>query len=453
MQKVSIIFLLLILNISVVCAAQIKVKTLRIRSTDTNTRLVFDVSAAPEHQVFQLKNPDRLVIDLKNAYLERNLSQPPKNHPLLTLVRSAARNKKDLRVVLELQSNVEPKSFVLKANNDYGPRLVIDLPIKNRQIVVKKQPYKQSKASQAVKPSHKQTKVVKTMPRVTKPFIVAIDAGHGGKDSGAHGKHGTLEKKVVFEIAKKLEALVNKQVGMQAVMVRKGDYYVSLRERMNIARKASADLFISIHADAFTNSKVTGASVFTLSRRGATSEAARWLAKHENAVDLIGGVSLDDKDDILASVLLDLSQSASQDISQLVAQDVLNNFARIGNLHSDRVQKAGFMVLKSPDIPSILVETAFISNPKEERRLKSSKYQFKMAKAIHKGIVSYAGKHAIALSTMVGSQQSHKISKGETLLGIALQYGVTLDQLKRANTIARSNKIRIGQVLSIPVRS
>ena len=441
MRKLCILFLLAILSISVVLAAQTKVKSLRIRSTAENTRLVFDVSAIPEHKVFQLKNPDRLVIDFKNASLEKKLIQPSKKHSLLTRLRTANRNKKDLRVVIDLQGKVAPKSFVLKANKQYGPRLVIDLPVKNNKLIARKQ-------------SSKKTKAVKTVTANVKPFIVAIDAGHGGKDPGARGKHGTLEKKVVFEIAKKLANLINNQAGMKAILVRKGDYFVSLRERMNIARKANADLFVSIHADAFKNSKVTGASVFTLSRRGATSEAARWLAKQENAVDLIGGVSLNDKDDILASILLDLSQTASQDISQLVAKDILKNFGRIGELHSHKVQKAGFMVLKSPDIPSILVETAFISNPKEERRLKSGKYQLKMAKAIHKGIVSYAKKHTVALKTLTdGKTASHKISKGETLSGIALQYGVTLDQLKRANMIAKSNKIRVGQVLSIPIGS
>jgi len=434
MRKLSILFILVVLSISASFAAQTKIKSLRISSTSDNTRLVFDLSAIPKHQVFQLKNPDRLVIDFKNAYLEKGLRQPEKSHPLLTGLRTAHRNKKDLRVVIDLQGSVVPKSFVLQANKKYGPRLVVDLPLKTKQYARKVTSYKKNKQIVSKTRSYKKNKPIKLTKRPTKPFIVAVDAGHGGKDSGARGKRGTLEKKVVFQIASKLAALINKQPGMKAIMVRKGDYYVSLRERMNIARKADADLFVSIHADAFRKSNVSGASVFTLSRRGATSEAARWLAKQENAVDLIGGVSLDDKDDILASVLLDLSQTASQDISQLVAKEVLKNFGHIGDLHSHKVQKAGFMVLKSPDIPSILVETAFISNPKEERRLKSSKYQYKMAQAIKKGIMSYANKHAVALNA-----------------GIALQYGVTLDQLKQANTISKGNNIRIGQVLSIPV--
>ena len=439
MRKFIILCLLLILNISVVTAAQTKVKKLRIQSTNKYTRLVFDVSSIPEHQIFQLKNPDRLVIDFNNAYLDKSLKQPPKNHPVLVRLRSAHRNKKDLRVVIDLQSKVAPKSFVLKANNKYGPRLVIDLPVKSAKPLARKQAKKYSKA-------------VKTNIGKAKLFIVAVDAGHGGKDPGARGAHGTLEKKVVFEIAQKLAALINKQPGMKAIMVRKGDYFVPLSQRRKIARKANADLFVSIHADAFNNSNVTGASVFTLSRRGATSVAARWLANNENAADLVGGIRLDDKDDILASVLLDLSQTASQDISQLVAKEVLNNFGRIGELHSKTVQKAGFMVLKSPDIPSILVETAFISNPKEERRLKSGTYQLKMAKAIQQGIVSYAKNHNVALATNI-DKPVHKIAKGETLLGIALKYGVTLDQLKHANMIASINSIKIGQVLSIPVGS
>ncbi|WP_428354318.1 N-acetylmuramoyl-L-alanine amidase [Methyloprofundus sp.] len=439
MRKLSILVILTILSISVGFAAQTKIKTLRISSTGDNTRLVFDVSAIPNHKVFRLSKPDRLVIDFTNSYLEQNLSQPEKNHPLLSGLRTAHRNKTDLRVVIDLQESVTPKSFVLRANKNKGPRIVIDLPVKNKRVVTKTKSYRK-------KPS------INTYRSGAKPFIVAVDAGHGGKDSGARGKRGTLEKKVVFQIASKLASLINKQPGMKAIMVRKGDYYVSLRDRMKIARKANADLFVSIHADAFKNSKVTGASVFTLSRRGASSEAARWLAKHENAADLIGGVSLDDKDDILASVLLDLSQTASQDISQLVAKEVLKNFRNIGDLHSHKVQKAGFMVLKSPDIPSILVETAFISNPQEERRLNSSKYQLKMAQAIKKGIMAYAGKHTVASNMAINTDNSvHQISKGETLLGIALQYGLTLDQLKKANTISKNNNIRVGQMLSIPV--
>jgi N-acetylmuramoyl-L-alanine amidase len=427
MKKIIIIWLLAILNSSLSFAAQLNVNAVRIRTNSENTRLVFDTSRIPEHKIFQLKNPDRLVVDFNNAKLVRKLKLPRNSSALITGLRTAKRGKSGLRVVFDLQKNITPKSFVLKATKTTSTRLVIDLPNKNTK-----------------------TKVVKASTRRIKPFIVAVDAGHGGKDPGAHGKHGTLEKKVVFQIAQKLTNIINKTPNMQAFMVRKGDYFISLKERSRIARRKNADLFISIHADAFSSPKASGASVFTLSRRGATSEAARWLASHENAADLIGGVKLNDKDDILASVLLDLSQSASQNISQLVAKEILANFGRIGKLHSKTVQKAGFRVLKSPDVPSILVETAYISNPAEERRLKSSKYQYKLANAIHKGVLSYAKKHTIAFNTTV-KETSHKIARGDTLLGIALKYGVSLDQLKKANVIAQNNTIKVGQLLTIPL--
>ncbi len=441
MKKIIILCLFYCLSMAAVAATQTQVKSLRIHATDNNTRLVFDVSAIPEYQIFQLKNPARLVIDFSNAYLTKKLALPRKRPDLLLGLRAAKRNKHDLRVVIDLKKNSSPKSFTLKANKLYGSRLVVDLALTNKKISRKKKVSKKRGVVAKAQAVHLKIK----------PFVVAIDAGHGGKDPGAHGQHGTLEKKVVFQIAQKLARLVNKQPGMKAVLVRKGDYYISLRERMNIARKANADLFISIHADAFKKPNASGASVFTLSRRGATSEAARWLAHNENAVDLVGGVSLDDKDDLLASVLLDLSQTASQDISQVIAKEVLSNFSKIGKLHSYKVQKAGFVVLKSPDIPSILIETAFISNPKEERRLKSPAYQYKMASAIHKGIVSYAKKHQVAYNA--SKRVYHTISRGETLLGIALQYGITLDQIKQANAVRSSHHIKVGQVLAIPAKS
>lgn len=428
MKKIISIGILILLNSSLSFAAQTIVNAVRIRTNSENTRLVFDTSRIPEHKIFQLKNPARLIIDFDNAKLAGKLKLPKNSAELITNIRTAPRNKHDLRVVFDLKKNIKPKSFVLKATKKSGPRLVVDLP-------------------NGLK---KKSAVVKTSKRKIKPFIVAVDAGHGGKDPGAHGRHGTLEKVVVFQIAQKLTNLINKQANMKAFMVRKGDYFISLTERSKIARRKNADLFISIHADAFTSPKASGASVFTLSRRGASSEAAKWLANNENAADLIGGVKLNDKDDVLASVLLDLSQSASQNISQMVAKEVLENFGRIGKLHSKTVQKAGFRVLKSPDVPSILVETAYISNPEEERRLKSSRYQHKMAKAIHKGVLSYAKKHTIAFNTTI-KETSHRIARGDTLSAIALKYGVSLNELKKANTIAKNNTIKVGQLLTIPL--
>jgi N-acetylmuramoyl-L-alanine amidase len=396
------------------------------RITSENTRIVIDTSKAPEFRTLQLKNPARLVIDFKNTKLARKLKLPQNSAQLITGLRTAKRGKYGLRLVFDLRKDITPEVFILGATKKMSTRLVIDFPYKN-----------------------KKSKIVKTSTRKFKPFIVAVDAGHGGKDPGAHGKHGTLEKKVVFQIAQKLTNIINKTPNMQAFMVRKGDYYISLKERSKIARRKNADLFISIHADAFSSPKVSGASVFTLSNHGASSEAARWLANNENSADLMGGVKLNDKDDILASVLFNLSQSASQNISHIVAKEVLANLGGIGKLHSKTVQKAGFRVLKSPDVPSILIETAYISNPKEEKRLKSRRYQYKLAKAIHKGILSYTKQHTIAFNA-IERERFHKIANGDTLLGIALKYGVSLDKLKKENTIARNNMIKIGQLLTIP---
>ena len=401
-------------------AQQINVNSLRYETAPAQARIMFDVTSSAEHQVFLMDHPARLVIDVRNALLKQTLSQPPASHPLFARVRSAAKNTTDLRIVVDLKKAVSPKTMSLRSNNSGGHQLVVELldkgsakntpveskaaakaietkPAADKKIAAKAAASKEAvekavekavveePAKVASKESAEPTKVAQK----GKGIVIAIDAGHGGNDPGAHGTHGTEEKVVTFAIAKKLAALVNSQPGMKAVMVRNGDYYVDLRKRMKIARAAKADLFISIHADAFQNATVKGASVFTLSNKGATSEAARWLANSENASDLVGGVSLDDKDDVLASVLLDLSQTATQEASVNVAAKVLKNFESIGELHHGAVQKAGFMVLKSPDVPSILVETAFISNPSEELRLVNTAHQAKIALAIFNGVRSY----------------------------------------------------------------
>lgn len=406
-------------------AQQINVNSLHYSSKSQQTRMSFDVSSSPKHRVFVMDNPSRLVIDIKNASLAGPLSQPSASHPLFLKVRAAQKNESDLRVVVDLKKPIDSKNFSLSSNNKDEHRLIVDLL--NKGVVasaktddkaatksvapkVDKGSAVESKklARKSVKPIAVAGNLTDNKPDQLKPVVhkskptdakkpakrsrsqvVAIDAGHGGDDPGAHGPNGTEEKIVTFAIAQKLAALINAQHGMKAVMVRKGDYYVGLRNRMQIARSEKADLFISIHADAFENADVKGASVYTLSTRGASSEAARWLAKNENSADLVDGVSLDDKDDVLASVLLDLSQSATQEASVNLAAHVLKNFQGIGELHRDSVQKAGFLVLKSPDIPSILVETAFISNPSEELNLLSARYQSKMANAIFKGVCNY----------------------------------------------------------------
>ena len=442
LKKISAVGLFLL--ISTAYAEQVKVDSLRYWTAPDHTRMVFDVNTAATHQIFLLENPARLVIDFSDTKLIKPLAQPPANHALFSRIRSGIRNKKDLRVVVDLSAAiVTPKSFSLKPSKTYGHRLVVDLFSKDKKrTVVSAKKYQNKKTVTKT--------VTKTVKNKARDIIIAIDAGHGGEDPGAHGPRGTQEKKVVLAISKKVAALINRKPGMKAVLVRKGDYYIKLRKRMQIARAHKADLFVSIHADAFKNSKVRGASVFTLSNRGASSEAARWLAKHENSADLVGGVKLADKEDMLASVLMDLSQTATKEASRDVAGKILRNFKGIGHLHKNDVQKAGFMVLKSPDIPSILVETAFISNPGEERKLRSNAHQAKIAKAIYSGVVSYFNMHAPAGTYIaLNSDKRHRISRGETLSGIAHYYGVSMKSIKSVNALA-NNQIRIGQVLTIP---
>jgi N-acetylmuramoyl-L-alanine amidase len=401
--KVFILFGLQFLSVTVY-AQLVNVNSVHYWTAPKQARMMIDVSSMPDHRVELLEEPSRLVIDIHNAQLSRALTQPLASNPLFINVR-ASQNKNDVRIVAGLKRQVSHKSFALRPNKMYGHRLVVDVSDKGPMTLAKAKENKsiaaiidESKLASAKPVESKkkndksdagQLNAVLPVIRRSKNIVVAIDAGHGGDDPGAHGPNGTEEKKVVYSIARRLETLINGQKGMKAVMVRKGDYYVDLRKRMEIARSVKADLFISIHADAFQNSTVKGASVFTLSHRGASSEAARWLADNENAADLVGGVRLDDKEEVLASVLLDLSQTATLEASNNAARHVLQNFENIGELHFETVQKAGFLVLKSPDIPSILVETAFISNPSEERKLTNNAHQSKIALAIFKGVRNY----------------------------------------------------------------
>jgi len=289
-------------------------------------------------------------------------------------------------------------------------------------------------------------------------IVIAIDAGHGGEDSGAMGGNGTYEKDVVLDIAKNLKKQLDQEGGMRGILVRKSDYYVSLRKRMEIAREHHADFFVSIHADAFPDPSARGSSVYVLSNKGASSEAAFWLAERENQADLVGGVSLDDKDDVLASVLLDLSQAVSRQVSHEVAQMTVRNLRKAGTVHFSEVQKAEFAVLKSPDIPSMLVEVAFISNPMEEKKLHDQTQQEAFAEAILAGIRHYFHRAPppgswLAMRHKPKSRgQEHVIVAGDTLSEIAQRYQVSLSRLKDLNQLGQ-NDIRTGQVLKIPADS
>lgn len=363
-------FAVLLLCPSLCLAGTAQVGSARITGNPAQTEVSFALSAPAEHSLFTLSHPDRIVIDLVHA---RQLPPDFKARGgLVQRIRSAPHGKDGLRIVLDLNQPATPRSFL--RNSEHGEALVVDL-------------YAQGKAAptQPVMVARPGA----TDGRPARDIVVAVDAGHGGMDSGARGTHHLLEKNITLEIARKLAARINRQPGFKAVLTRDGDYYLRLRERIERARAAHADIFISIHCDASRTHGADGATVYALSQHGASSEHARWLADRENDADLIGGVSLSDKTNMLASVLLDLSQtatiSASLDVGGRVAQDL----AKLGPMHRDDVQQAAFVVLKSPDIPSILVETGYITNPHESRQLASTGYQDKVANAILHGVVNY----------------------------------------------------------------
>ncbi len=354
------------------------IRDIRIAASDTGTRVVLELSAPVKYKAFQLENPNRVVLDVTRASLKAPL---PTAQAPFTALRSGKLPNNGLRLVFEIKGPVTLQTSALAATAESGARLVLDINAPGAAKTVAVTPAAPV-APVAIRPAHAPSES-------GRDIIIAIDAGHGGVDPGASGKRGTLEKNVVLEIAKALAARINQEPGMKAVLTRDGDYFISLRERNLRARRAKADLFVSIHADSIANPDVSGSSVYVLSERGATSEAARWLAERENQADLKGGIKLDDKDPVLQGVLLDLSQTASISASLVAADHVLQSLDRVGEVRKPRVQQAGFVVLKSPDIPSMLVETAFISNRDDERKLAQPAHRAKLASAIFSGIELY----------------------------------------------------------------
>jgi N-acetylmuramoyl-L-alanine amidase len=412
-------------------AAPIAVENVRIWAAPESTRVVFDLSGPVDHNLTSLTDPFRTVIDISGAELKDEMSQPANADRYIRRLRSSSHDGR-LRVVLDLKKFAHSKSFQLPPNEKYGHRLVIDLTGDEEE----QQDYA----------------IIDEADTAPRQVVIAIDAGHGGEDPGSIGRGGTYEKHVALTIARKLANKINSVHGMRAVLIREGDYFISLRERISKARQHKADLFISIHADSFNDSRVSGSSVYVLSQRGASSEHARWLAEQENASDLIGGVKLDDKDNILASVLLDLSQTASLEASIDVAERVLGGLRQIGKLHKPRVESAAFAVLKSPDIPSLLIETAYISNPAEEKKLLSTVFQDTLTDAILDGLQGYFRVHAPDNSIMAMNPVNEHvivIGRGDTLSEIAQRYRVSVDSLRKENNL-KSDKIRIGQKLTIP---
>ena len=414
-------------------AWSVEVDDVRLWRAPDHTRIVFDLSGPAEHKLLVLQNPSRIVLDVENARIKAGLTDLKLDGTPVKLVRAGVREGDDLRVVLDLGAAVKPRSFFLKANDQAGDRLVLDL--------YDTAPREKTVATKSVQHSDK------------RDIIIAIDAGHGGEDPGAIGPNRRREKDVVLAIAKELNALLRADKGFKPTMIRTGDYYVSLRGRRELARKRQADLFVSIHADAFKRREAHGASVYALSTQGATSTAARYLAQRENESDLVGGVTLSDKDDLLAGVLADLSMTSTLDNSLKLGAKVLRRVDGVAKLHKNRVEQAGFAVLKSPDIPSILVETGFISNPGESKLLASSSYQKKMARAIHAGIRDWFLAHPpsgtlIAWQKQLAGRQ-YVIARGDTLSGIAQRFNVPLSDLKIRNGIS-GEKILVGQKLLIP---
>jgi len=453
---------LMLMTVAVNALAASQVRSVRLWRAPDNTRLVFDLSGPVEHSVFTLTSPDRLVIDINGATLAAPLKVSTANTPITSL-RSAQRTPTDLRVVIDLKKAVTPKSFVLAPNQQYGNRLVVDL-FDNAADAAPSATLPDTTVATApavpISPAKPEIKLT-PVPNGKRDIVIVIDAGHGGEDPGASGSSGQKEKNVVLSIAKELQRQMNAEKGYRAELTRTGDYFIPLRKRTEIARSKGADLFVSIHADAAPSSAAFGASVFALSERGATSETARWLADSENRSDLIGGagaVSLDDKDKMLAGVLLDLSMTASLSSSLNVGQKVLSNIGRVTSLHKARVEQAGFMVLKSPDIPSILVETGFISNNAEAAKLTGAAHQQALARSIHAGVMQFfqqnppQGTYIAWLrdnGKIVQGPRDHVVRPGETLAMLAVRYQMSAAAIRSANKLS-TDELRVGQTLNIP---
>jgi N-acetylmuramoyl-L-alanine amidase len=472
--------------------------SLRVWRAPDHTRVVFDMSDTVSYKLFSLENPYRLVVDISSAKNSAAFDLPAFKEPqsLIKRIRSAQRNSRDLRLVFDLSAKVKPRSFLLKPSKSKPHRLVVDLYDQNantQKTVVNVTENSENKNSTS-------TAEIKYKKRQLRDIMIVVDAGHGGEDPGAIGPRKTQEKVVVLDIAKRLAKLIDKEKGFVARLTRTNDYFIPLRKRRDKARELRADLFISVHADAFNKPQANGASVYALSRRGATSEAARFLAQQENEADLIGGVgdvSLEDKDEVLRGVLVDLSMTATVGSSLEIGKEVLKKMKGVARLHKKQVEQAGFLVLKSPDVPSILVETGFISNPKEEKLLGTSSYRQKMAQSIFKGVKDHFYAKPPAASYVAwkknGSKESdliiavavppkspvaqlsvsppvvtststpiaetpshptkttHKVINGDSLSTIGERYRVSVIKIKQLNKL-KNNNIRIGQLLTVSER-
>lgn len=426
----------------------------RVWKSPDGVQLVLGVDGPVTHRLEQAVADGRVVIEFDASRLRTNLHRLDFKGSAISAAYALERRDGALVIVLDLNRNATAKSILLKPNREYGYRVLVDVEAP----ATTQEPITRHVYTPAAAPvPQNRTPLPVASPSATHEHVIAIDAGHGGEDPGAKGSGGTLEKVVTLDVAHRLAALINAAPGMRAVLVREGDYYLKLQKRMALARRFKADAFVSIHADSAPNRAARGSSVYTVSTRGASSTAARWLADRENASDLIGGVSLDDKDNTLASVLMDLTVTASMDASQRLAAAVIAELGAVGQTHQPRVQHAGFMVLKSPDIPSVLVETAFISNPRDERLLGNDVFRQKVAAAIFSGLERYLKTHApppvaqhlVALD--VGADtRVHRVSKGDTLSKIAVRYQTTVSELRKMNKLSH-DRLLPGKLLHVPL--
>lgn len=402
-----------------------KIQNIRLSKNKGYLRLVFDLNGTADHSVFALQKPERVVLDIKNTKMPHGMVDQLQANSLIRSIRSGVQNKNDLRVVFDLSESVTPRSFILAPSGKSGHRLVIDL--------------------------HDSKKAARVTKSPKRDVIIAIDAGHGGKDPGATGRSGTHEKMITLQIAKRLEKSINKQRGMKAVLTRKNDRFMRLRDRIHSARDSHADLMISLHADSFPDPRARGSSIYALSVDGASSETARMLAEKENASDLLfGDVDFSVEDKMVKEVLFDLSLTGTIESSLDIGSEILGQIKAVNRVHKKKVQQAGFAVLKAPNIPSVLLETAFISNPREEKKLRSTSHQQKVAKAITRGVNKYFSRKAPPGTWLAASDGEYSVKNGDDVKTIAKNHNVKEEDLRARNALHADN-LMAGQVIKIPV--
>lgn len=421
------------------------------------TRVVIDVSNRPEYSVFVLEDPHRVVIDIRNSRMNANLRELDLDGGPVTSVRSGSRNESDTRIVLDLSAPVNPSSYSLPPNTEHGERLVVDLYDANTQAPA----LAPASAAPPVSESASIPQPVRVEEPARRNIVVAIDAGHGGNDPGAIAHDGHLkEKDIALAISRAVAERIKAMPGFEAVMIRDGDYYVQLQQRPQLARQNRADIFLSIHADSYSTSRAEGVTIYALSQRTAEDENIRRVTEKENSSDLLGGMSGDTSlrnfDDDLALTLLDLSMSWSIEQSMAAGSYILNAVGNVAKLRRNVPQQGNLWVLRSPDIPSLLIETGYLSNPTEARRLASADYQRKLADSIVQGVMNYFYERppegtfvAWQKANNQGPDRQYVVGRGDSLSLIAQRHNVSLSQLRSANSL-RSDTIHIGQTLRIP---